>query len=68
VGSNVVCNGGGVTALAVTPRGEFEDLQVLQGFKSRYETLAHTGPHSRIHYCPSEAATKKEAQLFAELL
>ncbi len=31
-------------ALAITPRGEFGDLQ---GFKSRRETLARAGPHRR---------------------
>ena len=33
-------------ALAITPRGEFGYLRSVQGFKSRPETLARTGPHS----------------------
>ncbi|ALB29583.1 hypothetical protein JP39_09590 [Companilactobacillus heilongjiangensis] len=39
---------GGVTALAVTPRGDFGYLPNLQGFKARGETLARAGPHRRL--------------------
>ncbi len=34
-------------ALAITPREDFGDSRFLRGFKSRSETLARTGPHSR---------------------
>ena len=33
-------------SLVLTPQGEFGDLMILQGFKSRDETLARPGPHS----------------------
>ena len=40
----LVCNGGGVMALAITPRDELGDLRFLQGFKSRFETVLWLEP------------------------
>ncbi len=40
----LVCNGGGVMALAITPRDELGDLRFLQGLKSRFETVFWLGP------------------------
>ena len=36
--------GGGVSALALTPQGDFGDLLNLQGFKARFETALWLGP------------------------
>ncbi|ALB28686.1 hypothetical protein JP39_04565 [Companilactobacillus heilongjiangensis] len=54
--------GGGVSALALTPQGEFGDLPILQGFKPRGETLARPGPHSGSIYGQPLAASFKKSQ------
>jgi len=57
--------GGGVSALALTPQGDFGDLLNLQGFKARFETALRLGPvltAELYSYRPPAANNKKNKQ------